>query len=114
MTKPSDACVLMEMLLIVALADTENQAYVAEVRDAIKTTTITTVEIIKPFFFIVFLLVGIKPLSKKLYPYIYFFIFFVFVVRLGGMFPSREIATLALAMTRGGLCAVLALSLMSF
>jgi len=52
-----------------------NQAYVAVVRDAIKTTTITTVEIIKPFFFIVFLLIGIKPLSKKLYPYIYFFVF---------------------------------------
>ena len=34
-----------------------NQAYVAVVRDAIKTTTITTVEIIKPFFFIVFLLI---------------------------------------------------------
>ena len=111
MTKPSDACVLMEMLLIVALADTENQAKVAVVRDAIKTTTITTVEIIKPFFFIVFLLIGIKPLSKKLYPYIYFFVFVVWAVV---SFPSREIATLALAMTRGGLCAVLALSLMSF
>ena len=93
--------------------DAVNQAYVAVVRDAIKTTTITTVEIIKPFFFIVFLLVGIKPLSKKLYPYIYFFLF-VFVVWAVVSFPSREIATLALAMTRGGLCAVLALSLMSF
>ena len=82
-------------------------------RDAIKTTTITTVEIIKPFFFIVFLLIGIKPLSKKLYPYI-FFVLFVFVVWAVVSFPSREIATLALAMTRGGLCAVLALSLMSF
>ena len=53
---------------IVVLLETGNQAYVAVVRDAIKTTTITTVEIIKPFFFIVFLLIGIKPLSKKLYP----------------------------------------------
>ena len=60
---------------ISVLFDAVNQAYVAVVRDAIKTTTITTVEIIKPFFFIVFLLVGIKPLSKKLYPYIYFFVF---------------------------------------
>ena len=104
----------MEMLLIVALADTENQAKVAVVRDAIKTTTITTVEIIKPFFFIVFLLIGIKPLSKKLYPLFIFFVLFVFVVWAVVSFPSREIATLALAMTRGGLCAVLALSLMSF
>ena len=39
---------------------------------------------------------------------------FVFVVWAVVSFPSREIATLALAMTRGGLCAVLALSLMSF
>ena len=44
-----------------------------------------------------------------------FFCFFVFVVWAVVSFPSREIATLALAMTRGGgLCAVLALSLMSF
>ena len=37
-----------------------------------------------------------------------FFCFFVFVVWAVVSFPSREIATLALAMTRGGLCAVLA------
>ncbi len=74
-----------------------NQAYVAVVRDAIKTTTITTVEIIKPFFFIVFLLIGIKPLSKKLYP---FFIFLFCLLCLVCRFPRREIATLTLAMTR--------------
>ena len=46
--------------------------------------------------------------------YLFFFVLFVFVVWAVVSFPSREIATLALAMTRGGLCAVLALSLMSF
>ena len=61
---------------ISVFCDAVNQAYVAVVRDAIKTTTITTVEIIKPFFFIVFSLSSTKPLSKNLMPYMFYFFCF--------------------------------------